>query len=259
MTENIFGDYSAYYDLLYGDKQYAAESQYVAGVLSDIAPAVRTILEFGSGTGRHGRLLAGRGFEVTGVERSETMVSIARRTGPPTTHGQTGSFQCIQGDIRTVDLGAYFDAVISLFHVVSYQTTNADLRQTFANAGHHLLPGGLFFFDVWHGPAVLGERPAVRVKRAENNDIRLWRVAEPRIDLNASVVTVAYTILAESKQTHQLTTFDEEHHMRYLFPTDIDLLADQAGFRVVRSEEFLTRNPPSEQTWGVAYALRKEG
>jgi hypothetical protein len=37
-------------------------------------------------------------------------------------------FQCLAGDIRTVQLGCTFDAVLSLFHVVSYQIGNADVQ-----------------------------------------------------------------------------------------------------------------------------------
>jgi hypothetical protein len=45
--------------------------------------------------------------------------------------------------------------------------------------------------------------------------------------------------------------------MRYLFPMEIDLIARQSGFSVERSEEFMTGNPVSENTWGVTYLLRK--
>jgi hypothetical protein len=77
------------------------------------------------------------------------------------------------------------------------------------------------------------------------------------LDTNASVVTVRYTILAESKDDGRLTTLFEEHRMRYFFPSEIDLLAGQAGFEIEWSEEFFTRRLPSEKTWGVAYLLRK--
>ena len=116
---------------------------------------------------------------------------------------------------------------------------------------------GIFLFDVWHGPAVLKERPSVRVKRIEDDKTRLTRIAEPEMDTNTNSVTVRYTMLAESKADRRLTTFGEEHKMRYLFPTEIEFLASQTGFQVERSEEFLTRDIPSESTWGVAYLLRK--
>jgi len=47
--------------------------------------------------------------------------------------------------------------------------------------------------------------------------------------------------------------------MRYLFSSEIDLLAGQTGFEVQRSEEFLTSRSLSENTWGAVYLLRKRG
>lgn len=255
MSEEVFGKYSRYYDLLYRDKDYRQEAAYVVRLLREALPTVRTVLEFGSGTGKHGRFLAGHGLDVFGLERSDAMVREAKQEAAG---GATkGAFDCRQGDVRATHLGRTFDAVISLFHVVSYQTSNTDLLQTFTNAARHLQKGGVFLFDVWHGPAVLSERPSVRVKRVEDETTLLTRLAEPELDTNRSVVTVRYTMLAECKKTGQLTTFHEEHPMRYLFPTEIDALAAQTGFAVERAEEYLSGKEPSTSTWGVAYLLRK--
>jgi SAM-dependent methyltransferase len=152
VNAEVFDRYGHYYDLLYRDKDYEAEVEYVTRALRSAAPKTTTLLEFGSGTGRHGRLFASRGFQVAGVERSKSMAEVAQTAQSLT---GTGSFNCTQGDIATVKLGRAFDAVIALFHVLSYQTTVAEIAQTFANAAAHLNPGGLFLFDVWHGPAVL--------------------------------------------------------------------------------------------------------
>ena len=256
MDEQVFQGYSDYYDLLYRDKDYEAEADYVARTLRSVASNTRKLLEFGSGTGRHGRLLAQRGFDVFGIERSESMVAVARRTAPSSSD-ISGSFDCKKGDIKTVELHRVFDAVISLFHVVSYQTSNLDLVATFSNAARHLSVGGIFLFDVWHGPTVLKQGPSVRVKRMENENIRLTRTAEPELDVNARVVTVKYTVLAESKVDGRLTTSQENHRMRYLFPSEVEFLGNQTGFGVEHSEEFLTGVAPSETSWGVAYLLRK--
>jgi SAM-dependent methyltransferase len=256
MTD-VFERYSAYYDLLYRDKDYSAEADYVVQTLRTVDSAAVNLLEFGSGSGRHGRLLAKRGFDVFGVERSESMVAAASKLTPGGFKAGSGSFECIKGDIRTVQLNRVFDAVLSLFHVVSYQTSNSDVLQTFSNAARHSRPQGLFLFDVWHGPAVLGERPSVRVKRVEDENTRLTRIAEPELDTNSNVVTVRYTIFAESKADGHMTTFRENHRMRYFFPVEIGFLAKQSGFEVEKTEEFLTRQRPSENSWGVMYLLRK--
>jgi SAM-dependent methyltransferase len=258
MSEEVFGRYGAYYDLLYRDKDYAGEADYVARTLRSVTPGIRTILEFGSGTGRHGCVLASLGFQVMGIERSQSMVSQASREAGAAAGPNGGLFDCVQGDIRTTALGRHYDAVVSLFHVVSYQTSNDDLRRTFTNAAAHLRPQGSFLFDVWHGPAVVSERPQVRLRRVEDDKTRLWRVAEPELRLNEGVVTVRYTLLAESKVDATLTTIEEEHRMRYLFPPEVEWLADQAGFEVERSEEFPSGQPASDRTWGVAYLLRKK-
>jgi SAM-dependent methyltransferase len=256
LNEDVFESYGAFYDSLYHDKDYEVEAAYVAGTLRSVEKDAQDLLEFGSGTGRHGRWLAQQGFHVVGVERSDAMVAIARNAS---NHSAcvAGTFELLQGDIRKVNLSRIFDGVISLFHVVSYQARNSDVMQTLVNAARHLRPGGLFLFDVWHGPAVLSQRPSVRVKRVEDDSMRLIRIAEPDLDTQNSVVTVRYTVLVESKRDGHLTTFAEEHHIRYFFPSEIDLLANRTGFEVERSEEFLTGQPPSESTWGVAYLLRK--
>lgn len=252
-AEPIFERYSECYDLLYRDKDYAGEAAYVAQALRAVAPSASRLLEFGSGTGRHGRLLAGHGFDVVGIERSAGMAAAAE-------HGQATSaphrFSCVVNDIRDVRLPQTFDAVVSLFHVVSYQVTNDDLMRAFASARAHLREGGLFLFDVWHGPAVLADRPAVRVKRVEDDRFQLSRIAEPEIDTQEGTVTVRYTVLGVDKRTGHMVDFVETHRVRYLFPTEIALLATAAGFEIVRTEEFLTGAPASDRTWGVSYLLR---
>ena len=58
---------------------YTAEVEYVAKVLASALPEAKSLLDFGCGTGRHGRLLASRGFNVLGVEKSESMLIKAKR------------------------------------------------------------------------------------------------------------------------------------------------------------------------------------
>lgn len=251
-----FKKYAAFYDLLYRDKDYAAEAEYVARTIRATLPTARSILEFGSGTGRHGRILAAMGFDVYGIERSPDMVSLARMSGGPQSSETPGSFACETGDVCTVNLGRSFDAVIALFHVISYQTTNQALRAAFQVAADHLVSGGLFLFDVWHGPAVLSERPTVRVH--EVADERYWvkRTAHPELHSNCSTVKVVYQMDCKDRQSGETFQFSEEHLMRYLFPTEVDLLAQSCGLSRIATKEFLTGQPPSTSTWGVAYVLR---
>jgi SAM-dependent methyltransferase len=252
-----FEKYSAFYDLLYHDKDYTAEAEYVGRKIRSATPAARSILELGSGTGRHGRLLASMGFDVHGIERSPQMVSVARSADGRSSSATSGSFTCEVGDICTANLGRTFDAVISLFHVMSYQTTNEALRSVFEVVTAHLAPSGLFLFDVWHGPAVLSQGPSERVKEAADDHYRVRRTAHPELDTNYSTVKVGYQMECEDRTSGKTDYFSEEHVMRYLFPTEVDLLARSCGLRPVFTEEFLTGQPPSPSTWGVTYGLQR--
>ncbi len=242
----VFDAYSRYYDLLYQDKDYAAEVTYADALLQRHGISGRELLEFGSGTGRHGRLLAERAYRVTGIERSAAMV--ARALPSP-------GFRCLPGDIRTVQLGRTFDAVLSLFHVVSYQVGNADVQAVFARAAEHLLAGGLFVFDVWYSPAVLAQRPAVRIKRLAADGLEITRLAEPRLLPNANRVDVNYTLFARDTATGAVATFTESHPMRHFSLPELDLLAEAAGFERVSAEGFLTGAAPGEDTWGLCLVL----
>lgn len=140
---------------------------------------------------------------------------------------------------------------------MSYQNSNEDLKGAFQTAAAHLAPGGLFLFDYWFGPAVLAQSPEVRVRRLEDESIRVTRIAEPRQRLEENVVDVNYTVLIEDKRTSCTETVSETHSMRYLFLPEIHLLA--AGlFAVVHSGEWLTGSRLSSSCWaGYSLLVRK--
>ena len=75
----IFGDYARYYDVLYQDKDYAGEADFVLSCLVRRQGEPRTLLDLGCGTGRHGLEMARRGVSVTGVDMSATMLEMGRQ------------------------------------------------------------------------------------------------------------------------------------------------------------------------------------
>lgn len=249
MSSEAFNAYSRYYDLLYRDKDYGSEVAYIRNILHRHGVTAGDVLELGAGTGKHGRLLAREGYTVQGIERSAEMLAQAQ---------PAPGFSCQQGDIRTVSTGRFYSAVLSLFHVMSYQTDNESVQAVFDRAAEHLKPGGLFFFDFWYSPAVYTLQPTTRVKRMADDQVEITRIAEPRLFPEKNQVDVEYTIFAKESGDGTVHTLSEVHSMRHFSLPEIDLFASIAGFQRVRAEEFLTAAPPSPQTWGVGVVLQRK-
>lgn len=252
---SVFGAYSHYYNLLYKDKDYAGEAEYVNSLIKKHDPVAKSILDLGCGTGRHDLLLAGLGYEITGVDMSEEMLAVANAQ-LESCSSQPSTLNFVQGDIRSIRLGRTFDVVISLFHVMSYQVTNAGLAAAFATARAHLKPGGIFIFDVWYGPAVLTDRPAVRVKRLEDEEIAVNRIAEPVMHPNDNLVDVNYHVFVRDKNSDAVEELRETHRMRYLFRPEVELLLREAGLSIAEASEWMTGRKPGFDTWGVCFVVK---
>ena len=68
---------------------------------------------------------------------------------------------------------------------------------------------------------------------------------------------VTYHMECRDRRYGDIVRFNEEHLMRYLFPTEVALLARGCEMHLMKAEEFYTGRPLSSFTWGVAYLLQK--
>jgi len=255
---SVFGSYARFYDLLYRDKDYAAEAAYAAERLREVAPGARRLLELGSGTGSHALELGRAGFELTGIELSGEMVACAQARRGALEPAVRERLRFLLGDARSARLEQPFDAVLALFHVLSYQTTNADLSGMLATAAAHLRPGGAFFFDFWYGPAVLSEKPAPRTRRLQDGGVALTRTAEPLLRENDNCVDVRYTLTVEGAGSRApAERFEELHSMRYFFLPELELALSHAGFDLVAAGEMTTGAALSARSWSASALARR--
>lgn len=244
-----FKKYSTYYDLLYRDKDYAAEAAYVARLLRQLHPSCHSVLELGCGTGRHAEHLADKGFEITGIDLSAKMVSLARQ--------RTHNAAFLQADVRSFNGSGTFDAVIALFHVMSYQQTGSDLHMTFQTISKHLESGGAFLFDCWHAPAVLSDQPVQRHKEIEDEKLKIVRRTNPMMKKEQPVVSVHFDVEVTDKKTGKCTTFSETHNLRYLFSDEVKQLCDSNGLELTHRAEWMSGKSLSDNTWYACYGGHK--
>lgn len=249
----VFGDYARYYDVLYQDKDYAGEADFVLSCLERRQGTPCTLLDLGCGTGRHALEMARRGVGVTGVDMSATMLEMGRQalTAAPGLPPGVTPPRLLEGDARTVRLDARFDAVTSLFHVMSYQNTEEDALALLETARRHLKPGGCFFFDFWYGPGVLTDPPAERERVMEDARTRVRRHARPVHRISDDVVDVHYDIRLTDKATGRESSLREVHSMRYWFLPELRYLTRQAGFSRVTEGAWLAHDMLSGMPWNA--------
>ena len=168
------------------DKSYSEEVKYVENLFNQYSKIpVKRILDLGSGTGGHGKVFSKKGYNVTGIEKSYEMVSIANQH-------KSKNFKSINSDLTNFNLNTKYDLIISLFHVLNYLNSNNELMLAFKNISMHLKKGGLFIFDVWYSPAVYMQKPEIRKREFIIDDYCITRVAKPSFEINENIVNVNF-------------------------------------------------------------------
>ena len=251
---NQFGDlYSQYYDLLYSDKDYIGEVDYIDNLIKFHNKNVKTLLDMGCGTGKHAELFCEKGYTVHGIDLSEDMLKIANQRRK----GKEDKLEFSHSNIQELNLNKKFDVIVSLFHVMSYQNSNEQLIKAFEVAKNHLNNDGIFIFDFWYGPAVLTDLPTTRVKRLENENIKVTRIAEPILNPQQNIVDVNYDVFIEDKLSKEIVEKKELHKMRYFFDTELELICQNVGFKILNKYEWMNNKNPNFNSWNVVWMLRK--
>jgi SAM-dependent methyltransferase len=251
MSDAVFKQaYADHYDLFYNEKDYESECDLLEqAFLRYSKEPVKTILDMGCGTGNHIIPLARRGYQVHGVDLSEHMLAHALKKSQSETFNHSPVFS--HGDIRKIELGEKFDAVIMMFAVLGYQLTNQDVLSTLDTVRKHLNPGGLFIFDVWYGPAVLAERPSQRIKIIPTSDGKVIRVASGSLDIIHQFTEVKYHlwhILGDK----MVSETEEVHQMRFFFAQELALFLSSCGFNLKNISAFPTLDRSADESeWNI--------
>ena len=247
--------YANQYDTLYGGKDYSSECDLIEDAFGRFDATPNDILDVGCGTGSHTLELARRGYACTGVDLSEAMLLEAERKTAASALGAHAP-HFIQGDARTFDAGAKFDAAIMMFAVVGYLTGNDDVLMGLRNVRRHLNPGALFICDFWYGPAVLSVRPSERVRVLRDGDRQTIRSASTVVDSLMHTADVSFRLWTMEGDTF-LGEASETHRMRYFFPREFEMLLEQAGFESLNLSTFPALDQPlSDESWNALSVAR---
>jgi SAM-dependent methyltransferase len=252
----VFGkEYSNSYDLLYEKKDYEGECTLIEQIIGKYSKIpVHSILDLGCGTGNHSLRLAKRGYDVTGVDRSNEMLDLARAKA------DQKKIHCefFQSNLREFDNHKKYDAIIMMFAVLGYQQENDDVLAALKTVSKHLKKGGVFICDVWYGPAVLHQKPGERVLVLETGNTKIIRVSSGILDIYRHLVNVHFHLWT-IKGDRVLSETQEDHAMRFFFPQELAFFLEIAELKFTHLSPFPDYYEKlSELKWNVCAIAEKK-
>jgi SAM-dependent methyltransferase len=184
-------------------------------------------LEFGIGTGRIALPLAQRGVQVSGIDISRPMVHHMR--------AKPGGkdIEVAIGDFATTQIPGSFSLVFLVFNTIMNLTTQSEQVACFRNAAEHLKSGGRFVIEV--GVPGLRRLPPGETSIVFRSDDTGWGIDE-------------YDVANQGLISHHLDLVDGAIRrfsvpFRYVWPSELDLMAEMAGMRIVSRHAGWCREP----------------
>lgn len=137
----IYHTFAQLYDQLFDPVLYQKWADYT---IENSSPATTTILDLAGGAGRLAVLLAQRGYDVTDVDFSADMLSLAAQHAE-----EVGvDLNLLQADMRDLTGLPVYDMVTCYVDSFCYLPNLADVQKSFRQAYDHLRAGGQLLFDV---------------------------------------------------------------------------------------------------------------
>jgi SAM-dependent methyltransferase len=155
------------------------EGPFFEDTFRDASP--RRLLDLGCGTGEHTRLLASAGFEVIGVDASESMLEKARAATP------VEGARFVEGDIRELPrvVDGKFGGALCLGNVLPHMTTAAELESFFGGLAAVLAPGAPFVLQILNYDRIIDNRERhlpLNFREGDAGEVVFLRLMSPQAD-----------------------------------------------------------------------------
>ena len=210
------------------DEWYQAYDEAAIQVFSELAHKGRA-LELGIGTGRIALPLQAAGVKIHGIDASPAMISRLRaKPGGKTIPVTLGNF-------ADLPVEGQFDLIYILFNTFFALLTQDDQIRCLENVAKHLSPQGVFVIEAFMPDlARFNGRQTVRAISVGEDELR---VDASQLDPAAQLIVSQHVELT----TAGVRLFPVK--LRYVWPSELDLMARLAGLRLQQRWENWERKP----------------
>jgi SAM-dependent methyltransferase len=132
---------SPYYHKLYFNRDEKEAAAFIDRLVTHLQPlAAAFMLDVACGRGRHSKILAAKGFDVTGIDLSISSINEAMKF-------ESGNLHFFQHDMRLPFRVNYFDIVFNLFTSFGYFNTMRENENVIRSMSSALKEGGMLVMD----------------------------------------------------------------------------------------------------------------
>ena len=205
------------------------------------------VVDLGCGTGTLTEMLYQKGYDMIGIDNSDSMLSVAMEK-----RQVSGSnILYLLQDMRELELYSTVGTVISVCDSINYILEEAELLEVFQLVNNYLYPGGIFIFDfntVYKYEEVIGD--ATIAENREECSFIWENFYHEEEEINEYDLTVFV-----QEEGGLFRKFQENHYQRGYRPETIRTLLQEAGLKLIQMIDGDTRGPvtaESERIYVVA-------
>lgn len=260
----MYEDFARVYDELMDETPYEQWCENIVGFIEkygvskpernteDVLASERNlVLDLGCGTGTLTELLYQKGYDMIGVDNSDSMLGIAMEKKEKS--GSEILYLC--QDMRDLSLYSTVGTVVSACDCVNYILEEEELTEVFSLVNNYLYPGGIFIFDfntVYKYRDVVGDTVI-----AENRDdcSFIW---ENYYDEESGVNEYDVTIFVQ-EEGDTFRRFQETHLQRGYTVEEMKRMVTEAGMTIVTIQDADTGEEVNEYSERVYVVAREQG
>ena len=209
------------------------------------------VLDLGCGTGTLTELMYKRGYDMIGVDLSDSMLDIAIKK-----REESGSkILYLLQDMRELELYSTVGTVYSVCDSLNYILEEDELLQVFSLVNNYLFPGGIFIFDFntdYKYREIIGDTTI-----AENRDdcSFIW---ENYYDSEQKINEYDLTVFIR-QEGDRFRKFSETHFQRGYTLEQITSLMDRAGMTLVEVADADTGEAVTAESERIYVVAREQG
>lgn len=209
------------------------------------------VVDLGCGTGTLTELLYQKGYDMIGVDNSESMLNIAMEKKEKS----GDEILYLLQDMRELELYSTVGTVVSVCDSVNYILEEDELQTVFSLVNNYLYPGGIFIFDfntAYKYREVIGN---TTIAENRENCSFIWEnFYDPEEEINEYDLTV---FVQEEEDTFR--KFNETHFQRGYTVEQMCRLVEQAGMELVEVKDADTGEKTGDESERVYIVAREQG